>query len=70
MMRSPTVGACTIAQGLHLLTFGRQVIVRFEVLHPNGVLAIPKFYGATEIIYYANNRPTPTLAPECGIVLG
>jgi hypothetical protein len=58
-----------IANHLHLLTLGRQVIVRFEVLQPNGVLAIPHFHRATKVIHCADNRPAPSLASQFGIIL-
>lgn len=62
--------AAGIAQGVHLLTFGWQVIVRFEVLQPNGVLSIPHSHGTTKVIYCADNPPTATFAPEFRVVFG
>ncbi|MBW4456541.1 MAG: hypothetical protein KME55_29770 [Nostoc indistinguendum CM1-VF10] len=67
-MRSATLGGYAIAYHPHLLTLGRQVIVRFEVLQPNGVLAIPDSHGATKVIHLADNPPTPTFTPEFGVI--
>lgn len=53
MMRSPTVGACAIADYLHLFTLVRQVIVGLQVLQANRVLAIPGFDGATEFAHHS-----------------
>ncbi|MBW4458127.1 MAG: hypothetical protein KME55_39025 [Nostoc indistinguendum CM1-VF10] len=57
-----------IAQGAHLLTFGWQVIV-FEVLQPNGVLAIPHSHAATKVIHCADNSPTATLGSQIWVSL-
>jgi hypothetical protein len=69
-MRSATLGACAIAYHPHLLTLGRQVIVRFEVLQSNGVLPIPAFDSATKIIHLINDVPTAAFPPEFRIILG
>jgi hypothetical protein len=67
-MRSPTVGGYAIANHPHLLTLGRQVIVRFEVLQTNRVLAIPEFYSAAEFAHMVDYPPAATLTPEFGVV--
>ena len=38
------------------------------MLQANGVLSIPDSHGATELIYLADNPPTPTLASEFRVV--
>ncbi|MBD2534894.1 hypothetical protein H6G97_37845 [Nostoc flagelliforme FACHB-838] len=70
LMRSPTVGGYAIANHLHLLTLGRQVIVRLQMLQPNSVLAIPHSHAATKVIHCADNCPTATFASQFRFVLG
>ncbi|MBD0390457.1 MAG: hypothetical protein ICV54_29165 [Nostoc sp. C3-bin3] len=67
-MRSPTVGGYAIANLPHLLTLGRQVVERLQVLQTNGVLAIPGFDCATELTHVVDYAPAPTFAPEFGVV--
>ncbi|MBD0389555.1 MAG: hypothetical protein ICV54_24390 [Nostoc sp. C3-bin3] len=69
-MRSPTVGGYAITNHPHLLTLRRQVFVRFQMLQPNRVFAIPHPHLATELIYLADNPPAATLAPEFWIIFG
>ncbi|MBN3868776.1 MAG: hypothetical protein HWQ23_00075, partial [Nostoc sp. JL33] len=59
-----------IADFFDLLALGRQVVVRLQVLQPNGVLTIPGFNGAAKLTHMVDYPPATTFAPKFGIILG